>query len=148
MPRRHHIPDSVEVELAAQHLRYYRMKAGLNQAELARKIGVNQRTVSHYEKTGAKCRDATKAKIAAALLAIFKGDLPHPPAPPKSRPAEPKSQGHAPGLRPADTAKMICPHCGTANYYCGGCGARGVEFKCVGCSRTFVLVEARGAANG
>lgn len=48
-------------------LETYRLKEGISQAELARRAGVDQATISRLERTGARPQDTTKVKIAAAL---------------------------------------------------------------------------------
>lgn len=51
----------------AQLIRYYRERRGLNQSELARRVGVTPQAVQHWEQKNSTPKSALLPKIAEAL---------------------------------------------------------------------------------
>lgn len=102
-------------------LKEFREKARLTQAQLAEKAGVHVISISLWENgKSKKPYQSTLAKLEAALSACFREGLP-PAMPTKNR--------------PADSIRIVCPHCGASSYSLAD--IPGVEYKCVSCSRDF-----------
>jgi transcriptional regulator with XRE-family HTH domain len=116
-----------EYKLLTTYLRHYREKAGLTQAELAKRSGVHAVCISLYESGKHRPRPATAERLFKGLSGV--GQLPSPPV---------RSTGIPVGAR-----SILCPHCGAPNHHYLERLVPGVEFVCVSCSRT-IRLDGRG----
>ena len=112
-----------------QNLRFYRLKAGLQQGELARAAGLSQAMISGYERRRYEPRGKNREKLVFAVVALYPQGLPQPEAY-----AEPEEGLPGP-------ARFPCPHCKTWNYAHVDHNVPGLEFTCVSCSRHFTLSQ-------
>ena len=108
-------------------LKEYRERAGLTQTQLARRAGIHPITICSYEKGKHTARKSTAERIAQAL-----GDIAG---------IDPRADADLSPISPADSFKIVCPHCGAASFTFSE--IPGVEYKCISCSRSF-RVDRRG----
>ena len=114
----------IDQELIIKNLRAYRVKAGLTQAEFGKKTGMHPVMISQYEGSKHMPRGQNLSKILAVLKVLFPEGLPILDGP------------HGPdGGRPAGSVRVICGHCGAANHHYVEEPIKGLEIRCIACSR-------------
>jgi transcriptional regulator with XRE-family HTH domain len=116
-------------ELIIRNLKAYRKKAGLSQAELAEKLGVNQVSISSYETGKNRPRTGKMDSLLDILTEYFPDGLPILNDLDKSiRPD---------GGRPFGSIRTICPHCKSANHHFIETPIPRLEIKCITCGCEF-----------
>lgn len=121
----------------------HRKARGIRQLDLARLAHVAQADLVSFEK-GRRLPSIGQAKRIALVLGLkakalftegFREQSKHTGRPVKPyMPPEPVPRPSS-GLRPADSRRLICPHCGASSYSL--CDIPGLAFKCFSCGRAF-----------
>jgi DNA-binding XRE family transcriptional regulator len=123
----------------------HRKARGIRQLDLARLAHVAQADLVSFEK-GRRLPSIGQAKRIALVLGLkvkalftegFREQSKHTGRPPGRRGYLPPAPTPPPASdpRPADSRRLICPHCGASSYSL--CDIPGLAFKCFSCGRAF-----------
>jgi transcriptional regulator with XRE-family HTH domain len=119
----------LRADLIIRNLKAYRKKAGLSQAELAEKLGVNQVSISAYETGKNRPRAGKMDSLLDILTEYFPDGLPI-----LNDLDKPIRSGDG---RPFGSIRTICPHCQAANYHYIETPIPRLEIKCITCGCEF-----------